>query len=111
MSDPCFISDEDLFDSERFPLTEDDARELDEMDAVNEVLAELDVMETHQELYHRLQQKVQELRSQSEGGIEPHGKPQRHNFTSAAHLHKPKKNMNFSPKPLYSMKQPQSKQR
>lgn len=23
MSDPCFISDEDLLDSERFPLTED----------------------------------------------------------------------------------------
>nr|CCA17770.1 conserved hypothetical protein [Albugo laibachii Nc14] len=111
IADPCFISDDDLFDSERFPLTEDDARELDEMDAVNEILAELDVMETHQELYHRLQEKVRELREHPESGMEVHGISQRQMFMNTAHLKKPKKHIHYSPKPFYSMKQPQSKQR
>ncbi|ETI42554.1 hypothetical protein F441_12353 [Phytophthora nicotianae CJ01A1] len=60
------IPDEELFDPAYYPLTATEMLELEQVDEINEILAELDLMESHQELHHKLTQKTRELRSSSD---------------------------------------------
>ncbi|TYZ68637.1 hypothetical protein PybrP1_000235 [[Pythium] brassicae (nom. inval.)] len=45
------IPDEDLFDAECHPLSAAERLELDQVDEINAMLADLELLETHQELY------------------------------------------------------------
>lgn len=70
IADPVFamqeIPDEELFDPTFYPMTADEMRELEQVDEINEMLAELELMETHQELHHKINEKTRELRSNSD---------------------------------------------
>lgn len=70
IADPVFatqeIPDEELFDPSYYPMTAQEMLELEQVDEVNEILAELDLMETHQELHHKIAQKTRDLRSNSD---------------------------------------------
>lgn len=70
IADPVFsqqeIPDEELFDSTYYPMTADEMLELEQVDEINEMLAELEIMETHQELHHKINVKTRELRSNSD---------------------------------------------
>ncbi|TDH73888.1 uncharacterized protein CCR75_002955 [Bremia lactucae] len=60
------IPDEELFDSAYYPMTDAEIMELEQVDEVNEILAELELMECHQELHFKLSEKTRELRSSSD---------------------------------------------
>ncbi|KAE9232729.1 hypothetical protein PF004_g9838 [Phytophthora fragariae] len=60
------IPDEELFDPAYHPLTATEMLELEQVDEINEILAELDLMESHQELHYKLGEKTRELRSSSD---------------------------------------------
>lgn len=59
------IPDEELFDAKFHPLTPEELLELEQVDEINSMLADLELMETHQELYQE-HQKSRELRSPSD---------------------------------------------
>lgn len=59
------IPDEELFDAKFHPLTSDELLELEQVDEINSMLADLELMETHQELYQE-HQKSREIRSPSD---------------------------------------------
>ncbi|KAL3663191.1 hypothetical protein V7S43_011601 [Phytophthora oleae] len=60
------IPDEELFDPAFYPLSAMEMQELEQVDEINEILAELDLMESHQELHYKLSEKTRELRSSSD---------------------------------------------
>ncbi|KAJ0407602.1 hypothetical protein ATCC90586_006245 [Pythium insidiosum] len=60
------IPDEELFDPALHPLTQDELAELEQIDEINELLAELDIMETHQELHYKLVELTREKRASSD---------------------------------------------
>ncbi|CEG36995.1 uncharacterized protein PHALS_04461 [Plasmopara halstedii] len=60
------IPDEELFDPAYYPLTATEMLELEQVDEINEILAELDLMESHQELHYKLSEKTRDLRSGSD---------------------------------------------
>ncbi|TDH73883.1 uncharacterized protein CCR75_002952 [Bremia lactucae] len=60
------IPDEELFDPALYPITATEMNELEQVDEVNEILAELDLLESHQELYYKLNEKTHKLRSSSD---------------------------------------------
>ncbi|OWY96123.1 hypothetical protein PHMEG_00033695 [Phytophthora megakarya] len=60
------IPDEELFDPAFYPLTATEMLELEQVDEINEILAELDLMESHQELHYKLSEKTRDLRSSSD---------------------------------------------
>jgi hypothetical protein len=60
------VPDEELFDPAFYPLSETEMQELEQVDEVNEILAELELMESHQELLFKLSEKTRELRSSSD---------------------------------------------
>ncbi|TMW69233.1 hypothetical protein Poli38472_001389 [Pythium oligandrum] len=66
------IPDEELFDPKMHPLTEQELAELEQIDEINELLAELDIMETHQELHHKLAEFTKEKRVSSDFDAEIH---------------------------------------
>lgn len=45
------IPDEELFDAKFHPLSDDELRELEQVDEINAMLADLDLLETHEDLY------------------------------------------------------------
>ncbi|GMF12669.1 unnamed protein product [Phytophthora lilii] len=60
------IPDEELFDPAYYPLTVTEMLELEQVDEINEILAELDLMESHQELHYKLSEKTREARTSSD---------------------------------------------
>jgi hypothetical protein len=60
------IPDEELFDPTYYPMTADEMLELEQVDEINEMLAELEIMESHQELHHKITVKTRDLRSNSD---------------------------------------------
>ncbi|DBA01731.1 TPA: hypothetical protein N0F65_010141 [Lagenidium giganteum] len=60
------IPDEELFDSKFHPMTPEELLELDQVDEINEILAELELLETQEELHRRLTEKARDLRSNSD---------------------------------------------
>ncbi|GAB9471393.1 hypothetical protein Gpo141_00008607 [Globisporangium polare] len=59
------VPDEELFDAKFHPLSTEELLELEQVDEINSMLVDLDLMETHQELYQE-HQKSRELRSPSD---------------------------------------------
>jgi hypothetical protein len=59
------IPDEELFDSNFHPLSPEELLELEQVDEINSMLADLELMETHQELYQE-HQKAREVRAASD---------------------------------------------
>jgi len=57
------IPDEEIFDTKKYPVSQQDGDELEEVDRINALFAEFDDMETHEELHYRLQQKTQDARA------------------------------------------------
>lgn len=60
------IPEDQLFDATYHPMTPDEVLELEQVDEINSMLAELELMETHQELTHSLHEKAKELRMTSD---------------------------------------------
>jgi len=55
------IPDEELFDPAFYPLSVAEMQELEQVDEINEILAELDLMESHEEMHYKLSEKTREL--------------------------------------------------
>lgn len=70
LADACFqvhdVPDEELFDAALHPLSEQELLELEQVDEINAMLADLELLETHQELYQAAHQKTREVRSPSD---------------------------------------------
>ncbi|CAH0488643.1 unnamed protein product [Peronospora farinosa] len=64
------IPDEELFDPDFYPLSATEMQELEQVDEINEILAELELMEHQQELHYKLSEKTRELRSNSDEDAE-----------------------------------------
>lgn len=60
------IPEDQLFDAMYHPMTPEEVLELEQVDEINSMLAELELMETHQELHHSLHEKAKELRMASD---------------------------------------------
>jgi hypothetical protein len=68
------VPDEELFNPAFFPLSNDEMAELEQVDEINEMLAELDVLETHEELHHKLQEVTRATRANSDVEGEIHSR-------------------------------------
>jgi|UPI00043FA086 hypothetical protein len=100
------IPDEELFDAKLHPLTAEELAELEQIDEVNNLLAELDIMETHQELHHQVAEFRKEKQSSNEYEIEvrnlknKQSKPQNRNKMPSGpkkQLHCHMKKQSFAP--------------
>lgn len=60
------IPDEELFDAKYHPLSPEELLELEQVDEINAMLADLDLLETHQELHNEIHSKFREVRSASD---------------------------------------------
>ncbi|KAF4318383.1 hypothetical protein BBO99_00007450 [Phytophthora kernoviae] len=106
------IPDEELFDPAFYPLTATEMLELEQVDEVNEVLAELEIMESHQELHHKLSEKTRELRSSSDVDAEIYSMMAKaakaKSFSKTVHLQK-KNSFNYPKRSMRStLHQPRS---
>ncbi|KAI9918096.1 hypothetical protein PsorP6_013084 [Peronosclerospora sorghi] len=89
------IPDEELFDPAFYPLSETEMQELEQVDEINEILAELDLLESHEELHYKLSEMTRERRSSSDVDAE-----------ICNMMAKAMKIKTFSPKPQYHLKHP-----
>ncbi|CAI5745234.1 unnamed protein product [Peronospora destructor] len=64
------IPDEELFDPAFYPLSATEIQELEQVDEINEILAELELLENRQELHHKWSERTREFRLSSDEDAE-----------------------------------------
>jgi len=60
------IPDDELFDAKFHPLTPEELLELEQVDEINAMLADLELREPHQELHSQVHEKLREMRTVSD---------------------------------------------
>ncbi|CAH0474577.1 unnamed protein product [Peronospora belbahrii] len=88
------IADEELFDPAFYPLSFTEMEELEQVDEINEILAELDLMESHEELHYKLSETTRDFCSNSDVDAELYSfmtkSNKGNNYSTKQQVHLPK---------------------